>query len=166
MSVAVQALLHMWNHAYCGVCSCTGASPQVKFDQIWMLIEIWEFEVFQFSMRFCGSTVFSFTKCFLVVRSYLKSLSKRIERVGVDKFSIDAPKLDAAAIDPNHQVSKYGKFGYRSLRIYQIWRIIGIWGFTVFVRGSLRKRSHSITFLSEDMIRSLFFWSLWTVWTS
>ena len=91
------------------------------------------------------------------MRSYLKSLSKRIERVGVDKISIHALKLDAAAIDPNLQVSKYGKFGYRSLRIYQIWRIVEIWGFTVFVRGSLRKRSHSITFLSEDMIRSLFF---------
>tara|TARA_B100002049_G_C15733592_1_gene231492 strand:- start:146 stop:370 length:225 start_codon:yes stop_codon:yes gene_type:complete len=40
-----------------------------------------------------------------VVRSYLKSLSKRIERVGVDKFSIDALKLEAAAIDPNQPPS-------------------------------------------------------------
>ena len=40
-----------------------------------------------------------------MVRSYLKSLSKRIERVGVDKFSIDALKLEAAAIDPNQPPS-------------------------------------------------------------
>ena len=114
-------------------------------------------------MRVCGSTNLSFTKCFLVSRSYLKSLSTWIEGMGVDNFSIDALKLVQLRRKQNDRVSKSGKFAYRSLRIYQIWRITGFWGFTVFVREDGGKPSVHI--FPPRGIQAFGFWRTWGIRT-